>query len=286
MSDTAESKLVTICFKNIPNFYNRTMVLELLDSNGFKGSYDFVYVPHSFKRLPTLVNLGYFFVNFASPEVASRACATLVGFKDWVKHSDKVMDATWATTTQGQKACIKRFHNSRVKSANIPLECKPLVLEIASTQNNGQVVAVTNDVDIDSRSRVNTLDFFYLHTLVESEAMADDITGRAATKTNFTSSSTPDDASESQIHQTCFATVTWPVSRRSARWCDVADDEPDINVGSMSSRRQNTGLPLTLLQSSFADRGTEKSLKLKNTFLDFDVTPIAARQTRFASSFM
>jgi hypothetical protein len=148
MSDTSTSEPTTICFRNIPNFYNRAMVLELVNSNGFEGTYDFVYVPHSFKRLPVLVTLGYFFVNFASHEVALRAWERFAGFKDWVKHSDKIMDATWASNTQGQKACSERFQNSRVMNNSVPSECKPALFEIADTIES----SASPDKDADAKS--------------------------------------------------------------------------------------------------------------------------------------
>merc|ERR1712232_238655 len=64
MSKSASSGVQTaICFRNIPNDFSTKMVLDLLNQMGFGKSYDFVYVPHDFKRLPARVNVGYFFVN-------------------------------------------------------------------------------------------------------------------------------------------------------------------------------------------------------------------------------
>jgi len=295
VSDTVPIDPTTICFKNIPNFYNRAMLLELLDSNGFEGSYDFIYVPHSFKRLPALVSLGYFFVNFASHEVASRAWARLVGFKDWVKHSEKVMDATWAATTQGQEACIERFQNSRVNGASVPVECKPMILEIATIQNNSQVKTVEDEANNEPMCRLNTFDFFDLGTGVDSDAEGCKVSSASSSTTDepmdseadATLSDAADEASESDPGSACFnATATWPVSRRQVRWCDVTDDESDGEMSPMSPQRQKKGLALTFLQSASEERGTEKSFSVKNTFIELDESPIAARRTRFASSFM
>jgi hypothetical protein len=126
----------TICFKNIPNGYSRQMVVELIDSCGFKDGYDFIYVPHSIRRLPRLVNLGYFFVNFVSHENAVRALERFAGFTEWVMSSDKIMVTTWAARTQGQKACIELAHSSRVgqKACIERFECGPTAL------NDGVVV--------------------------------------------------------------------------------------------------------------------------------------------------
>merc|ERR1712110_862006 len=106
-------------------------------------------------------------------------------------------------------------------------------------------------------------------------------------ETDATSSDTTEEASERDMAPTSFnATATWPVSRRSVRWCDVTEDESESEMSPMSSRGSKKGLALTLLQSTFAGRGMKQSVSVKNTFIEFDGSPIAARRTRFASSFM
>lgn len=123
----------TICFRNIPNNYSTKMVLELMDQSGFKDCYDFIYVPHDFKRLPSLVNVGYFFVNFISHDIAVSALEKLVGFKSWAVKSGKVLDGTWAVKTQGKRACrahckywTKYFTHMH---QDIPSECKPMMFD-------------------------------------------------------------------------------------------------------------------------------------------------------------
>jgi hypothetical protein len=119
----------TLCFRNIPNNFDGRMILELLDGNGLKESYDFVYVPHDFTRLPALVNLGYFFVNFTTHGFAAEAWDKLDGFEAWKLESSKVLRASWAAKTQGLDACIHRYKNSSVLRQDMPLECKPMRFE-------------------------------------------------------------------------------------------------------------------------------------------------------------
>jgi len=111
--------------------------MELLDANGLKGLYDFIYVPQDFKRLPVLANIGYFFTNFVTHDVALRAWQKLDGFKAWEPESPKVLAPCWATRTQGLKACIESYRNSPVMHQDIPIECKPLVIE------NGKIIQLT-----------------------------------------------------------------------------------------------------------------------------------------------
>jgi len=119
----------TMCIRNIPNNYTTQMILDLLDTSGFRNEYDFIYMPHDFQRLPQLVNVGYFFINFCSHEIALRAWDQLAGFKDWAVDSNKVLRPAWATKTQGLRACIERYQNSPVIHQDIPVECKPMCVE-------------------------------------------------------------------------------------------------------------------------------------------------------------
>jgi hypothetical protein len=60
------SSRTTVMVRNIPNNYTGEMLLELIDSEGFASSYDFLYLPMDFGRQ---ANLGYAFVNLVNPEV-------------------------------------------------------------------------------------------------------------------------------------------------------------------------------------------------------------------------
>merc|ERR1712232_880779 len=127
----------TMCIRNIPNNYTTHMILDLLDTSGFRNQYDFIYVPYDFQRLPQRVNVGYFFINFCSHEIALRAWDQLAGFKDWAVYSNKVLRPAWATKTQGLRACIERYQSSPVMHQDIPVECKPMCVE------NGNLVPLT-----------------------------------------------------------------------------------------------------------------------------------------------
>jgi hypothetical protein len=124
-----EDDSTTLCIRNIPNNYTTRMVLDLLDMTGFENSYDFFYLPHDFKRLPKHANVGYFFVNFVTHDIAVQALTKLVGFNNWpmAKSSNKMLSTTWATKTQGLNGCIERYQNSPIMHQNVPFECKPML---------------------------------------------------------------------------------------------------------------------------------------------------------------
>jgi hypothetical protein len=117
----------TVIFRNIPNNYSAEMLLDLLDANGFKNHYDFVYVPHDFKRLPQRVNIGYFFINFVVHEKAAKAMEKFQGFNNWSVNSAKVINCSWAAETQGLTANIRRYKNCPVMHADVPEDCKPMI---------------------------------------------------------------------------------------------------------------------------------------------------------------
>mmetsp|Transcript_41371 Transcript_41371/g.119021 ORF Transcript_41371/g.119021 Transcript_41371/m.119021 type:complete len:980 (+) Transcript_41371:142-3081(+) len=69
-------KVTTLMIRNVPNRYDRILLMQELDELGFQGKYDFVYLPIDNS---TQWNVGYAFVNFDLPECAKRCMAMLEG---------------------------------------------------------------------------------------------------------------------------------------------------------------------------------------------------------------
>lgn len=114
----------TLMLRNIPNDYSRAMLLELLDSHGFAGRYDFVYLPMDFKRT---AGLGYAFINCVSSADAVAMKKKLRGFMHWRVNSQKVCEVRWGEPLQGLEAHIERYRNSPVMHYSVPDEYKPIV---------------------------------------------------------------------------------------------------------------------------------------------------------------
>jgi len=117
----------TIMMRNIPNNYTREMLIELVSSEGFAGLYDLVYLPIDFQS--KVANLGYSFINFVDPEVATRFHSHFNGFCQWTLQSDKVCEVTWSDAIQGLDAHIERYKNSPVMHELVPDECKPALFK-------------------------------------------------------------------------------------------------------------------------------------------------------------
>lgn len=122
----------TLMMRNIPNNYTRSMLLELLDHQGFAGKYDFLYLPIDFK---TNLSLGYAFVNLCMAFDVDAFHRCFSGFKNWAMPSRKVCEVAWGGPQQGLKANIDRYQSSPVMHDDVADECKPVILL------NGQRVA-------------------------------------------------------------------------------------------------------------------------------------------------
>jgi hypothetical protein len=113
---------VTVMLRNIPNKYSQRMLLNEINSCGFEGQYDLLYLPLDFKNR---CNVGYAFINFTSNRVAVRFIDRFTGYKLPGFNSQKICEVSWARV-QGLKANIQHFKNSPINNVNIP-DSRPLL---------------------------------------------------------------------------------------------------------------------------------------------------------------
>jgi len=116
----------TVMIRNMPNNYSRAMFVELLDSEGFAGQYDFLYLPMDFESHACL---GYAFVDCTSPAVAARLWSTFDGYSTWAIPSRKASGVSWSAPLQGFRAHVERYRNSPVMAKDVPDEFKPVIFE-------------------------------------------------------------------------------------------------------------------------------------------------------------
>merc|ERR1719265_718137 len=88
----------TVMLRNVPNCYNRMMLLELLDAEGFAQQYDFLYLPIDFS---TRSCLGYAFINLTHAAHVQRFWRTFMGFGRWSVPSSKRCLVSWSEPHQG-----------------------------------------------------------------------------------------------------------------------------------------------------------------------------------------
>jgi len=114
----------TLILKNIPSSCTTAMLVDMLNSEGFKGSYDFVYVPTDFRSLSAF---GYGFVNLVSYGDAVRMMQSLDGYGGWASTGISSMEVCWSMRHQGLDLQVKRFQNSPVMHPSVPDEIKPMI---------------------------------------------------------------------------------------------------------------------------------------------------------------
>jgi len=122
-NQTESDSMTTLMLRNIPNDFTREMLLNMLNTEGFAGKYDFVYLPIDFARS---ANLGYAFVNSLTHEGAVEMQRRLEGFCSWNIRSSKKCHVVWSST-QGISQHIKNYRNSPVMHEDVAEECKPVL---------------------------------------------------------------------------------------------------------------------------------------------------------------
>ncbi|KAL6877553.1 hypothetical protein ACP4OV_012768 [Aristida adscensionis] len=123
----------TLMIKNIPNKYTSEMLLEVIDET-HKGAYDFFYLPIDSKNK---CNVGYAFINMASPAYIVSFYQAFTGRK-WEKfNSEKVVSLAYARI-QGKALLINHFQNSSLM--NEDKRCRPMLFDPERADISNQIL--------------------------------------------------------------------------------------------------------------------------------------------------
>jgi len=112
----------TVMLRSLPRSCSRELLLELLNSRGFCGLYDFVYVPMDFGSGSSL---GYAFVNLVSPWAAQRMWACFDGLNLCAEPGGADCTVCWSDPHQGLGAHVERYMNSPVMHPLVPDAWRP-----------------------------------------------------------------------------------------------------------------------------------------------------------------
>lgn len=115
----------TLLIKNVPAASRRDDLCGLLDSQGFAGQYDFIYMPANFKAM---ASFGYGFLNFVEPAFAERALECFQGFEWEFDSSVCTLEVAWSESHQGLDVHVERYRNCPVMHPSVPHEFQPLLL--------------------------------------------------------------------------------------------------------------------------------------------------------------
>jgi len=114
--------ITTVMLRNIPSKYSRDMLLADLDQRGFRGAYDFFYLPIDFQ---TRYSVGYAFLNFISEAELERFKNAYAGLK-LSDDSNKVCEICPAKV-QGKAKNVEQYRNSPVMGMEEPYH--PVIYE-------------------------------------------------------------------------------------------------------------------------------------------------------------
>lgn len=117
----------TMMFRNLPEGCTRLQLEQLLDSEGFPGKYDFLYLPLD---LSSGSSLGFAFVNLLTTEDAERFLEHFQGFERWpMPAGDKRAVVHVSEALQGLEEQIERYRNSPLMHHSVPEELRPAIYQ-------------------------------------------------------------------------------------------------------------------------------------------------------------
>ncbi|CAJ1365219.1 unnamed protein product [Effrenium voratum] len=119
-----DAERMTVMLRNVPQQFTRNNILELLDWAGFRGRYDFVYLPVDFTRGRSL---GYALVGLVSHEAAEELLEKIQGCCFPGEDPSIQCEASWSQPHRGLSGHIERYRNSPVMHPSMPDEYKPVI---------------------------------------------------------------------------------------------------------------------------------------------------------------
>jgi len=119
---TRNNSQANIILRNIPNRFTRDMLVNLLDKEGFRTCYEFVYLPCDFQ---SGFSLGYAFVVMLTREDAKRAIAHFQGYHDWKLATSKVCETGWGKDCADLHWHLERYRNSSVMHPSVAEMFRP-----------------------------------------------------------------------------------------------------------------------------------------------------------------
>lgn len=105
----------TLVLRKLQKDVTRISVLEMLDTAGLKGLYNFVYLPMDFKKGKVF---GHTIVNFISNEAAEQASSHFAGAG---------VNIEWSDSHQGFDSLIERYRDSPIMHESMPETSKPII---------------------------------------------------------------------------------------------------------------------------------------------------------------
>eukprot|EP00929_Paragymnodinium_shiwhaense_P049799 TRINITY_DN25111_c0_g4_i1.p1 TRINITY_DN25111_c0_g4~~TRINITY_DN25111_c0_g4_i1.p1 ORF type:complete len:582 (-),score=74.03 TRINITY_DN25111_c0_g4_i1:38-1603(-) len=125
--DAGSSSRTTVMLRNLPIFLTQRRLLEELDVTGFKGLYDFCYMPCCFT---TGHGKGFAFVNFALPEHATTFMNSWGAVRKFgIPQAQPALNISYADI-QGKDANAAKWDNQRLRRVRNP-KLRPFISDLS-----------------------------------------------------------------------------------------------------------------------------------------------------------
>lgn len=115
----------TLMVRNLPQDMTQNQFVEKLIDGGYRGLFDFVYMP---MNLRASGNFGYVFINFKSHYIAAQVMARLGNHEEYDVLSALGWTTMWSTC-QGFSTNVERYRNSPLMHELVPKDCKPSIYD-------------------------------------------------------------------------------------------------------------------------------------------------------------
>lgn len=134
----------TLMVRNIPNHYTQRQLISELDDLGFRGTFDFLYIPLD---KGTMSNVGYAFVNFVEPIWAERCMAAFQSYR--FKRHRKIA-AVSVAHIQGLEANLAHYENAAVNTAKLKQRRPVIMANISKTLSSAlEKLSMQDEQDVE-----------------------------------------------------------------------------------------------------------------------------------------
>jgi hypothetical protein len=116
------SSSTTMMLRKLPRHFTLERLISVLNSEGLRGSYDFLYLPRDMK---TRKSFTYCFINWITPALAQAAMRRFDGYK----LDGAVLTTQWVVDCYGLQTQIEKHRNKPYMHPNVPQEFKPMVFQ-------------------------------------------------------------------------------------------------------------------------------------------------------------
>mmetsp|Transcript_9227 Transcript_9227/g.20591 ORF Transcript_9227/g.20591 Transcript_9227/m.20591 type:complete len:449 (-) Transcript_9227:8-1354(-) len=140
---TRPNSPTAMMLRNIPNKYSQNSLMQEINDCGFKGTYNFFYLPMDVHNRS---NVGYAFINFEEPEDAEQFRQQFAEHRFARYHSHKIGTVSVAHV-QGLHANLRHFENRAVTQARND-QYRPVVLRGEKRLDFDAALAEARAVDV------------------------------------------------------------------------------------------------------------------------------------------